>query len=214
LTTALLCAAACRIYALELLSLLLQLTQEGQLQQALLPELPSALAPPLQRIFLSSEARKSKQLRAALLGVLGQLLQLSSFPASVPASVPASSRRLPLASGTGSAGSGGSSHAAAAGVSRLQGVEQLSRHWLLDVCRGELQGPDGRLSAAEANQGSIEGMTAALALMEVSGLKSLSCVRQVHLRVTCSANSISFHLSSAVPLCDACILRLLFLAYS
>jgi hypothetical protein len=161
-------AAACRIYALELLSLLLQLMQEGQLQQTLLPEPPLALAPPLQRIFLSSEARKSKHLRAALLGVLGQLLQLSNnFPASTSSSggFPASGRS---AATPADARSGGSQ--AAAGFSRLQGVEPLSRHWLLEMCRGELQGPDGRLSAAEANQGAIEGMTAALALMEVSAM--------------------------------------------
>lgn len=49
----------------------------------------------------------------------------------------------------------------------LQGVEALTRHWLLDMCRSELAGADGQLSAAEANQGAIEGMTAALQLMEV-----------------------------------------------
>lgn len=151
-TTAVLCLAAGRVYALELLSLLLQLIQEGQLQQDLLPEPPAALAPLLQRIFLSSEARKSKQLRAALLGTLGQILQLSSFPASVPAS----SRRAAAAGSQAAAGGG-----------RLQGVEPLSRHWLLEMCKGELQGPAGRLAAAEAHEGAIEGMTSALALMEV-----------------------------------------------
>lgn len=49
----------------------------------------------------------------------------------------------------------------------LQGVEALTRHWLLDMCRSELAGADGQLSTAEANQGAIEGMTAALQLMEV-----------------------------------------------
>jgi hypothetical protein len=155
--------------------------QEGQLQQTLLPEPPLALAPPLQRIFLSSEARKSKHLRAALLGVLGQLLQLSSFPASSSSGsdFPASGRSA------GTPGSGGS-QAAAGGFSRLQGVEPLSRHWLLDMCRGELQGADGRLSAAEANQGAIEGMTAALALMEVSWMASaIPCAMQASRQHAC-----------------------------
>jgi hypothetical protein len=105
--------------------------QDGQLQPSLLPEPPLALASPLQRIFLSSEARKSKHLRAALLGVLGQLLQLSTFPASSSSS----------SSGVSAlAGSGGGSQAATGGFSRLQGIEPLSRHWLLDMCRGSCRG--------------------------------------------------------------------------
>ncbi|KAF8072507.1 ankrd13c [Scenedesmus sp. PABB004] len=134
-----------RTAALEVLSLVLGLILEGSLAAALLPEAPLAVAAPLQRALMSSDARKAKTLRASLLGVLGQLLQLSSAPGA-----PSSQARAAASTPGGAVGL----------------VEPLTRHWLLAECRAELAGPDGRLGSGEVIQGALQGLTVALLLME------------------------------------------------
>lgn len=138
--------------ALDALTFVLSQVVDGKIPISVLPDSPTALAAPLQRIYLSSEARDKSTLKASLLGVLGLLLQLIG-------------RYNPAAADLQPHGNLPASRpAGAAGVS---GVEDLNRHWLLQMCRGELSGVGGELSSAKGSEGTVEGMTAALCLMQV-----------------------------------------------
>lgn len=138
--------------ALEALTCILARFVDSTIPVTLLPDSPTNLASPLQRLYLSSEARDKSTLRASLLGVLGLLLQLTG-PYSAAGQAPASQATVGQPS----------SHAA----SRVAaGIEVLSRHWLLQMCRGELADAHGQFSSAKANAGTVEGMVAALCLMQ------------------------------------------------
>jgi hypothetical protein len=60
--------ANCRVAALDLLSFVLSQQVAGRLPVQLLPVGPLDLASPMQRVFLSSDARSNKTLKHALLG--------------------------------------------------------------------------------------------------------------------------------------------------
>lgn len=147
----------CRNAALDALTFILTQITEAKLPISILPDSPTNLAAPLQRLYLSSEARDKSTLKASLLGVLGLLLQLIERynPTGQSAISQQGSAGFPASQAAGRV---------AAGVS---GVEVLNRHWLLQMCRGELSDGNGQLSSAKANEGTVEGMTAALCLMQV-----------------------------------------------
>lgn len=148
---------------MEALTFILTRFVDGTLPSSLLPDSPINLAAPLQRLYLSSEARDKSTLRASILGVLGLLLQLTG-------SYSAAGHSLASQGTAGQSSNHAASRIAAGGAA---GIEVLNRHWLLQMCRGELTDGHGQLGSAKASAGTVEGMTAALQLMQVGGVVNI-----------------------------------------